>query len=111
MTADQSSRVNHIELGLSNLSFSGGFWRRPRETFSLGQPGILHVGGISQNVDKENEIRLAESGGKFLDLKCLLFSGISLSGIGGYPPTVGQEAVELICQTEPKTHQNATISL
>ena len=27
------------------------------------------------------------------------------------PPTVGQEAVESICQSERKTQQNATISL
>ena len=31
--------------------------------------------------------------------------------VGPPPPTVGQEAVELICQSERKSQKNATISL
>ena len=43
------------------------------------------------------------------EIQLLAIIAIFAHTVGGV--TVGQEAVELICQSERKTHQNATISL
>ena len=48
----------------------------------MGQKGHMIVQKGLKMHEKRHEI-------EFLDIKNLLFSGIFLSGIRGYPPTVG----------------------
>ena len=51
----------------------------------MGQKGHIMVRKGLKMHEKRQEI-------EFLDPQYLLFSGIILCGIGGYPPTVGEEA-------------------
>ena len=51
----------------------------------MGQKGHIMVQkGLKMHKKRQNI--------EFVDLKNLLFRGIFRSGIGGYPPTVGEEA-------------------